>query len=38
MLHSHGIKQTVDGKLDVILVDESWTVKFDEAGRKCRQQ
>ncbi len=28
--------QTVDGKPDVILVDESGTVKFDEAGSECR--
>lgn len=24
MLHSHGIRQTVGGGLDVILVDERW--------------
>ncbi len=35
MLHSQGIRQTVDGKLDAISVDKSRTVKFDEAGREC---
>ncbi len=33
MLHSHGIKQTVHGKPDVMEVDESRTVKFDKAVR-----
>ncbi len=35
MLHLHGIRQTVDGKPDVIYVDESRTVKFEEASREC---
>ncbi len=33
MLHSHGIRQMVDGKLDDILVNENRTVKCDEAPR-----
>ncbi len=38
MVHSHGIRQTVDGKMDVIKVDESRMVKFDEADRECQQR
>lgn len=37
MLHSHGFRQTVDGKPDIILVDESQTVKLGEAGKEYRQ-
>ncbi len=38
MLHLHRITQTVGGKPDVIEVNESRTVKFEVAGRECRQQ
>ncbi len=34
MLHSRRIRQTVDGKPDVIYVDESRTVKFEESAGK----
>lgn len=32
MLRSREIKETADGKLEIILVDESWAVIFGEMG------
>lgn len=38
MLHSHGFRETVDGKLDIISVDEIRMVKIAEAGKEYWQQ
>ena len=38
MLRSHRFKQTFDGNPDIILVDESRTVKLGEASVEHRQR
>lgn len=36
MLNSHGIRQTIDGKSDILLLEDKGTVKLVEVGRKYK--